>query len=109
MALVSGLLFLTALLFSPTHGLVARWVIHRRLGGRLEGELLLLHLTKGGEGLPVSVLERRFGWNGARLQRVLSRLLRQGWIERAGEGLRLTADGARALETSGRSALAHQL
>jgi len=61
----------------------ARLVIHRRLGGRLAGELLLLHLRKGGEGLPVAVLERRFGWEPRRLQRVLSRLLREGWVERA--------------------------
>lgn len=109
MALVTGIFFVLALLFSPTHGLLARLLIHRRLGGRLAGELLLLHLTKGGEGLPVAVLERRFGWDPRRLQRVLSRLLREGWVERAGEGLRLTASGAEVLEASGRIKLAHQL
>lgn len=109
MALVTGILFLLALLFSPTHGLVARLLIHRRLGGRLAGELLLLHLRKGGEGLPVAVLERRFGWEPRRLQRVLAKLLREGWVERAGEGLRLTASGAEVLESSGRIKLAHQL
>jgi manganese/zinc/iron transport system permease protein len=109
MALVTGILFLLALLFSPTHGLVARLLIHRRLGGRLASELLLLHLRKGGEGLPVAVLERRFGWDPRRLQRVLSKLLREGWVERAGEGLRLTASGAEVLESSGRIKLAHQL
>ncbi len=57
----------------------------------------------------MAVLERRFGWNPRRLQRVLSRLLRAGWVERAGEGLRLTARGAEVLETSGRIKLAHQL
>jgi manganese/zinc/iron transport system permease protein len=109
MALVTGILFLLALLFSPTHGLLARLLIHHRLGGRLAGELLLLHLRKGGEGLPVAVLERRFGWEPRRLQRVLSKLLREGWVERVGEGLRLTASGSRVLETSGRIELAHQL
>lgn len=109
MALVTGILFLLALLFSPTHGLVARLLIHHRLGGRLASELLLLHLRKGGEGLPVEVLERRFGWEPRRLQRVLSKLLREGWVERAGEGLRLTASGAEVLESSGRIKLAHQL
>jgi manganese/zinc/iron transport system permease protein len=109
MALVTGILFLLALLFSPTHGLLARLLIHRRLGGRLAGELLLLHLRKGGEGLPVAVLEHRFGWEPRRLQRVLAKLLREGWVERAGEGLRLTASGAQALESSGRIKLAHQL
>ncbi len=79
------------------------------MGGRLAGELLLLHLRKGGEGLPVEVLERRFGWDPRRLQRVLSKLLREGWVERAGEGLRLTASGAQVLESSGRIKLAHQL
>jgi manganese/zinc/iron transport system permease protein len=109
MASVAGLFFVAALLFSPTHGLLARLLIHRRMGNRLAGELLLLHLRKGGEGLPVATLERRFGWDPRRLHRVLGRLLRQGWVERAGEGLRLTARGARVLETSGRAQLAHRL
>ena len=109
MASVAGLFFVTALLFSPGHGLVARLLIHRQMGYRLAGELLLLHLQKGGEGLPVATLERRFGWDPRRLQDVLSRLLRLGFVERQGEGLCLTARGARALESSGRAQLAHRL
>ena len=109
MAVVAGVLFAAAFLFSPTHGLLARLVIHRRLGTRLAGELLLLHLQKGGEGLPVSLLERRFGWDPRRLQRVLARLRREGWVENAGEGLRLTASGASVLEASGRMQLAHPI
>jgi manganese/zinc/iron transport system permease protein len=109
MASVAGAAFVAALLFSPGHGLLSRLLIHRRMGSQLAGELLLLHLRKGGEGLPVAVLERRFGWNPRRLHQVLARLLRQGWVERAGEGLRLTARGAQALEASGRAQLAHRL
>jgi manganese/zinc/iron transport system permease protein len=109
MASVAGLFFVTALLFSPGHGLLARLLIHRQMGYRLAGELLLLHLQKGGEGLPVATLERRFGWDPRRLQGVLSRLLRQGFVERQGEGLCLTSRGARALESSGRAQLAHRL
>lgn len=109
MASVAGLFFVTALLFSPGHGLLARLLIHRRMGRELSGELLLLHLRKGGEGLPVATLERRFGWDPGRLQGVLQRLLRLGLVERQGEGLCLTARGARALEASGRAQLAHRL
>jgi manganese/zinc/iron transport system permease protein len=109
MATVAGLLFLAALLFSPGHGLLARVLQVWRMGRRLSGELLLLHLQKGGEVVPVSTLERRFGWSDARLRRVLSGLLRSGWVERAGDGLRLTPSGAEVLETSGRAQLAHKL
>ncbi|HKV11337.1 MAG TPA: metal ABC transporter permease [Thermoanaerobaculia bacterium] len=109
MASVAGLFFVAALLFSPGHGLLARLLIHRRMGRELAGELLLLHLQKGGEGLPVATLERRFGWDPRRLQDVLSRLLRLGFVERQGEGLCLTTRGARALESSGRAQLAHRL
>jgi manganese/zinc/iron transport system permease protein len=108
MASVAGLQLLAALLLSPRHGLFARWLGLRRLGGQLAGNLLLLHLKKGGEGLPVAALERRFGWEPRRLERVLSRLLRRGWIERAGLGLRLTPQGAEALEASGQAQLAHR-
>ncbi|HEX7180657.1 MAG TPA: metal ABC transporter permease [Thermoanaerobaculia bacterium] len=109
MATVAGLLFLAALLFSPGHGLLARLLIQRRMGWRLSGQLLLLHLQKGGAVVPVSTLERRFGWSDTRLRRVLASLLRAGWVEMEGDGLRLTANGARVLETTGRAQLAHRL
>jgi len=109
MAMVAGLLFLAALLFSPSHGLLARLLQLWRMGRRLSGQLLLLHLRKEGEVVPVSTLERRFGWTAPRLRRVLSGLLRSGWVEREGEGLRLTPRGAEVLETTGRAQLAHKL
>jgi manganese/zinc/iron transport system permease protein len=109
MATVAGLLFLTALLFSPGHGLLARLLILRRMGWRLSGQLLLLHLQKGGDMVPVSTLERRFGWSRRRLQRVLGTLRRNGLVEMEGEGLRLTENGARVLESTGRVQLAHKL
>ena len=109
MATVAGMLVLAALLFSPSHGLVARVLQLWSMGRRLSGQLLLLHLRKEGEVVPVAMLERRFGWSGPRLQRVLSSLLRQGWVEREGGGLRLTAEGARVLESTGRAQLAHNL
>ncbi len=109
MATVAGLLFLAALLFSPGHGLLARLVILRRMSARLSGQLLLLHLQKGGAGMQADLLERRFGWSRRRLERVIARLLRAGWIERDGEGLRLTASGAQVLEATGRIELAHRL
>jgi manganese/zinc/iron transport system permease protein len=109
MATVAGLLFLAALLFSPGHGLLARVLQLRRMGRRLSGQLLLLHLRKEGEVVPAAVLEQRFGWNGRRLQQVLAGLLRAGWVEREGHGLRLTPRGAEVLETTGRAQLAHKL
>lgn len=108
MASVAGLQLLAAFLLSPRHGLLARWLVMRRLSGQLAHNLLLLHLQKGGAGLPLATLEQRFGWNPRRLERVLSRLLRQGWIEQDGLGLRLTPRGAEALEASGGAQLAHR-
>lgn len=109
MASVAGLLFVAALLLSPGHGLLARMLQLRKMGRRLSGQLLLLHLRKEGEVVPTAMLERRFGWSGRRLQAVLSGLLRTGLVEREGGGLRLTPKGAEVLETSGRAQLAHKL
>jgi hypothetical protein len=106
---VSGLLFLTALLVSPGHGILARVLTLRRMGRRLSGQLLLLHLQKGGAGIPLGLLERRFGWSRRQFERVLAALRRDGLVETEGEGLRLTDDGARVLESTGRVQLAHKL
>lgn len=108
MASLAGLQLLTAFLVSPRHGLLARWLVMRRLSSQLARNLLLLHLQKGGEGLPLATLEQRFGWNRQRLERVLSRLLSQGLIEKDGLGLRLTPRGAAAVEASGGAQLAHR-
>lgn len=109
MATVAGLQFLAALLVSPGHGLLARVLILHRMGRRLSGQLLLLHLQKGGEVVPVATLERRFGWSRRRLDRILRALRRDGLVEAEGEGLRLTESGARVLESTGRVQLAHKL
>jgi manganese/zinc/iron transport system permease protein len=109
MATVAGLQFLAALLASPGHGLLARVLILRRMGRRLSGQLLLLHLQKGGAVVPMARLERRFGWSRRRLDRVLGALRRDGLVEAEGEGLRLTENGARVLESTGRVQLAHKL
>jgi manganese/zinc/iron transport system permease protein len=108
MATVAGLLFLAALLFSPGHGLLARLLILQRMGSRLSGQLVLLHLQKGGD-VPEALLEQRFGWSPVKLRRVLGRLRREGLVESQGDGLHLTARGAQVLESTGRIELAHRL
>jgi manganese/zinc/iron transport system permease protein len=109
MATVAGIQFLVALLLSPRHGLLARLVVHHRLGARLAGQLLLLHLRKEGPEVAPELLGRRFGWSGRKLARTLARLRAAGWVEEAAGGLRLTTRGAEALEASGRGQLAHPL
>lgn len=109
MATVAGATFLLAFLLSPRYGLLARGFTLRRLGERLASQLLLLHLEKGHRRLPLETLERRFGWTPARVQRVLRRLERAGWVEQGEGGLTLTAEGAAFLERTGHDRLAHRL
>jgi DNA-binding IclR family transcriptional regulator len=82
---------------------------HRRLGERLAGQVLLLHLEEGARSLPVATLEHRFGWPPERVERVLRRLLRAGWVESDENGLRLTPAGATYLRDTGGARLAHRL
>jgi len=105
MAIVAGGLFLLALLLSPRYGLLGRLLTHRRLRERLAGQLVLLHLQEGERELAVPRLEQRFGWPPARVRRVLRRLVRAGWVEEQGAGLRLTAAGAEHLTALGGSRL----
>jgi manganese/zinc/iron transport system permease protein len=99
MATAAGGLFLLALLLSPAHGLVARAIRRRRMGVRLDGGLLLLHLDGGGRPLREAVVQERLGWGADRMGRVLRSLVRAGLVDRTEAGLRLTADGTAVLET----------
>lgn len=107
MATVAGGFFVLALLLSPSHGLLARALTQRRLGGRLADQLVLLHLGAAGHAQAPAALRRRFGWSEPRLARVLRRLEQVGWIERTGGGLELTAAGVGALDQTGSRPLAH--
>ncbi|MBI4607041.1 MAG: metal ABC transporter permease [Planctomycetes bacterium] len=111
MAAAAGLAFVASALASPRHGLLARYLKHRRLGARLAGHLVLLHLSgraAEGErrGLGPRDLEARFRWGRVRTARVLGRLEAQGLIEPAAAGLRITPAGERAVEQAGTAALA---
>jgi len=109
MATVAGALFTLALLLSPRYGVLARVLNHRRLGEQLAGQILLLHLQEGGESLPLTTLEQRFGWSPARIRRVFRQLIRAGWVATDPGGLRLTPAGASHLESTGGTRLAHRL
>ncbi len=109
MAVVAGLLFLAALLFSPRHGVVARWVRRRRLGRRLHGQLLLMHLGREDHAVPLATLGRRFGWPEARLRRAVARLAADGLVEDRDGAVRLTGAGEAAVARAGGQVLAHPL
>lgn len=107
MATVAGGLFGISFLISPRHGLLARTLRHRRLGRSMADQLLLLHLSEGDTGVKPDHLAERFSWTPAHLDRVAGRLQHRGWLSNDTDGLRLTADGVRALEETGRTPLRH--
>lgn len=107
MASVSGALFLLAFLLSPRNGLVARAVGHRELGLRLSGQLLMLHLGRGGPAVPEVSVQDRFGWSRRRVRSVARRLVQHGVVEGGAEGLRLTEQGLQELTDLGTASLAH--
>lgn len=108
MATVSGFLFLMALLFAPRSGILARILHHRRLSEALARQLLLLHLRDGDETSAMEALRERFGWTSARFERTIAPLIANGYIARAGAGLRITPSGLALTEQTGISPLAHR-
>ena len=107
MATVAGLLFLLAFLFSPRHGVLGRYLHHRRLGQAMAEQLLLLHLRHGNGGVPFEELSRRFSWHRRRLEGTVARLRERGWLDLGSKGLRLTDAGMAAIEESGHGPLWH--
>lgn len=100
MAAAAGVLFLLALLFSPSHGVVARALRHRRLGEHMDDKILLSHLDAGPLAAPEGDLRERFTWSEAHFARTAERLVRAGLASRREGGLALTAKGERLLEST---------
>jgi manganese/zinc/iron transport system permease protein len=107
MAAMAGVFFLLALVFAPEGGLLSRALRQRRLRLTLAGDLLLLHLRSGAEGVSREAVARRFAWRPRELETVLGRLLERRLVELAGDKVRLTHKGARRLERRGTASLAH--
>jgi manganese/zinc/iron transport system permease protein len=109
MASVTGLLFLTALLFSPSHGLLARALRHRRMGDRLLGRIALLHLSGAERGVELAFLRERFGWQARELRRAVGELEQHGLAAVEGSRVRLTEAGISAAEQAGAAEIGHTL
>ncbi len=109
MASVTGALFLLAFLLSPRYGLLAKLHRGRQLKRAMAEQLVLLHLRRGGSGIPMAQLGGRFAWSPERLQRVVQRLRRLGLVKLEAEGVQLTGAGLEALERSKLAPLRHQL
>jgi manganese/zinc/iron transport system permease protein len=107
MATVAGALFLLTLALSPSHGVLAHLLRHRRLGLELRGELLLLHLQRDALSPPLEDLAARFAWPPRLVRQVVAGLVRGGWAERDGDRLLLTAAGRERVVA--RAPLAHPL
>jgi manganese/zinc/iron transport system permease protein len=108
MAACAGVIFTLVFLLSPSHGVLRRSLLTRRLRLRLESRILLLHLRGPGEWRKASEIEGSFQWSRARWQRVVKHLVREGLVELAGDDLRITEDGSRALAETGAAFLAHR-
>ncbi len=109
MAAVAGGLFVVALVLSPRHGVLSRYMFHKGLAKRFEEQMLLLHLESGARAVPKTLVASRFNWRRDKLDRVLARLVSGGEVVETSAGLELTAAGRAAIEAAGTGALAHAL
>ncbi len=107
-AVMAGLQFGAALLLSPRHGVLFRSLQRRRLGLRLAGQLLLMHLSGGEVSVSEERLRERFSWSEGRLQAVLGRLEGEGLVLKSAGGIALSDAGEAAVARAGGGALAHR-
>lgn len=92
----AGLLFTLALLFSPRHGVISRWLHRARLSLRIAREdvlALLYRLEERGAGATAIVLRETLTAGPVLTAAALRSLSRRGWIQRPGSELQLTASG----------------
>ncbi len=94
MAVVGGVLFAMAALFSPSHGIAARAVRRMRLRERFAVELLLLHLNhhRTASESPEH-LARELNWSRDWLSRVIRTATAEGLTHQDGDRVALTDAG----------------
>lgn len=94
MASVTGVLFVAALLFSPSRGLVAAAARRRRNRQTFARGLLLARVESSGSSATDAELARRLGWDEGRIGDVLQDAQREGLVLRPENGtVKLTGKG----------------
>lgn len=98
-ATTMGFLFVLAFFGSPRHGLIVRWREQRAQRRQFFETMLVIHLLHH-EGTPEEATESRIAgltehlhWPAARVQRVVDRVLANGWASVNGAHLVLTPLG----------------
>jgi manganese/zinc/iron transport system permease protein len=99
MVTMTGALFAAALLFSPSHGLIARTRRTRRNRARFAADVLVVHLlthegsvAQASESL-VAHLSDELRWSAETARRIVGHALAQGLVSQAGDRLALTDAG----------------
>ena len=100
-AMLCGLFFLLAFLFSPSHGILSRILARRSLSVKIAVEDALLWAARKGEGKEAEVFARsemlsELEQPASRLRTALARLKRAGFISRRNGGFVLTPAGKSA-------------
>lgn len=99
MGTLAGVLFGLVLLFSPSHGLVAKARRRRRQRAQFASEMLVVHLFNHEDSAQqeaesaVSHLERELRWKPDFARNTINRAAHEGWIERTNGHLELTSQG----------------
>jgi manganese/zinc/iron transport system permease protein len=97
-AVVAGVFFALALVFAPERGLLSQLLLRRRLTDRLKALFVLAHLPTTGEPVTVDQLAARLACPRRSLQRALSILMREGFVEQQNGRLRAVPRAAETLE-----------
>lgn len=92
MASMTGVLFVAALLFSPSRGLAAAAMQRRRNRAAFARGLLLARVESSGSGTADTELARRLGWDEAHISKILQDAQREGLVLRP-ENDRVTITG----------------
>jgi manganese/zinc/iron transport system permease protein len=97
MTVAAGALFVLALLFSPSHGLVANLLRHRRNQRAFSRGLLMAKLGDLGDRAADEELAKTLGWDADAVSRTVRDALREGLVLRPASGeVVLTGKGREA-------------
>ncbi len=92
MAVVSALIYLMAVLFSPEHGVIFKFIRERNESNRIEKEDIIKYVFKN-EGAKLYDIAQFIGLTDNKVQNLLSSLSKSGLINKKGDTIILTNTG----------------